>query len=376
MKLERALAYIEQGWSVFPLVPNTKVPLTKSGFKDATKSAYAVRRWWSDNPEANIGIATGEVSGVAVVDVDVKNGAQGRESLSSLKGMPPTLTVRTPSGGWHLYYLPPGPLRCKNGLLPGIDIKADGGYVVAPGSIIDGEPYEWIDPEMDISAMPGIVLDLMSKSNGNGAGPAPAIPPGTPVAEGQRNATLASMAGTMRRRGMVAGEMIPALKAFNANRCSPPLPDEEVEAIANSISRYPTADDTAPAEGQPEDEEPRPPGFTDDALALAFTDKHSEDWRYVAGWGQWLVWEGPRWVKEATLKSFDNARLICREAAARCMKPKIAAKVASASTVAAVERLARADRRHAATTEQWDTDPWLFNTQVGVVNLKVSEEAT
>jgi putative DNA primase/helicase len=374
VKLEQALAFVELGWAVFPLVPNTKRPLTANGFKDASKSAYAVRKWWETTPDANIGIATGEPSGLAVVDVDVKNGAKGRESLGLLKGLEPTLTVATPSGGWHMYYLrPEGGLRCRNGLLPGIDLKADGGYVVGPGSEIDGRPYEWTDPEARVAALPACVLELMAERKSD---PAPAA--GEIIAEGRRNETLASLAGTMRRRGMSAEEIAAALKTINANRCRPPLPDEEIETISASIARYtpessaPNANEEQPSEHDSEDEAV-PPGFTDDALALEFTQAHAGDWRYVAAWGHWLHWDGSCWHKEATLKAYDLARLICRAAAARCLKPKIAAKVASAATVAAVERLARADRRHAATVDIWDSDPWLLNTPGGVVDLRTGE---
>ncbi|MBI5243391.1 MAG: bifunctional DNA primase/polymerase [Elusimicrobia bacterium] len=361
MMLDRALGYIELGWAVFPLVPNAKKPLTKNGFKDAAKSAYLVRKWWTERPDANIGIATGEASGLAVVDVDVKNGAKGRESLASIKGMTPTLTAATPSGGWHLYYAwPEGGMRSKNGLLPGVDVKADGGYVVAPGSRIDGKDYEWLDPEAHIMAVPDAVIALMR--NGTGPKPGPGPEPGGDIPEGLRNATLASMAGSMRKRGMDSEAITAALKVVNAKRCKPPLPEAEVEAVAASISRYPAAEGPGPPQPTAAEEEDdiRPPGFTDDALALEFTAKHAENWRYVAAWGYWLHWEGPRWLKETTLKAFDLARRTCREASARCQHPKIAAKIASAPTVAAVERLARADRRHAATAGQWDEDHLLF----------------
>ena len=125
MSLEQALAFIELGWAVFPVVPNAKRPLTPNGFKDATKSVFAVKRWWEKYPDANIGIATGMVSHLAVVDIDVKNGAKGRESIEKIKGITPTLMVKTPSGGWHLYYLLEEPLKSRNGLLPGVDLKAD-----------------------------------------------------------------------------------------------------------------------------------------------------------------------------------------------------------------------------------------------------------
>lgn len=367
MKLERALAYIELGWAVFPLVPNTKRPLTKNGFKDATKSTYVARKWWEENPEANIGIATGQSSGLVVVDIDVKNGAKGEESIQQIKGLPPTLEAMTPSGGRHLYYLRSEPLKGRNGLLPGIDIKADGGYVVAPGSVIDEKPYEWKDPEAHYVALPGFAAEMFTHRNGSH----PAKPPVEGgIGEGERNSTLTSLAGTMRRRGMGYDEIVAALKVANDKRCNPPLSEHEVEAIAGSVAKYPAPSPDG-NESEPEgDEEVRPPGFTDDALALEFTTKHALDWRYVATWGHWLHWDGACWKKETTLRAYDLARMICREASARCHKPKVAAKVASAATVAAVERLSRADRRHAATVDQWDPDPWLLNTPGGMVDLR------
>ncbi|MBL0422486.1 hypothetical protein JI739_19215 [Ramlibacter sp. AW1] len=109
---------------------------------------------------------------------------------------------------------------------------------------------------------------------------------------------------------------------------------------------------------------------TEDALALAFTRRYQRDWRYVAAWGRWLVWDGHRWRTEDTLAATDLIRSVCRHAAVQAENPKIAAKLASSGTVGGVERLARADRRHAATTAEWDADPWLLNTPGGVVDLK------
>ncbi len=109
---------------------------------------------------------------------------------------------------------------------------------------------------------------------------------------------------------------------------------------------------------------------TEDALALAFTRQYGSDWRYVATWGRWLVWDTRRWRTDDTLAATDLIRTTCREAALRSEAPHVAAKLARASTVKGVERLAWADRRHAAGTEQWDGDPWLLNTPGGVVDLK------
>lgn len=113
---------------------------------------------------------------------------------------------------------------------------------------------------------------------------------------------------------------------------------------------------------------------TEDALALSFTRRYHRDWRYVAAWGRWLVWDGQRWRTEDTLAATDLIRSVCRQTAVRADNPKVAAKLASAGTVGGVERLARADRRHAATTDEWDSDPWLLNTLGGVVDLKTGRK--
>ncbi|MHA6829487.1 phage/plasmid primase, P4 family [Ralstonia pseudosolanacearum] len=113
---------------------------------------------------------------------------------------------------------------------------------------------------------------------------------------------------------------------------------------------------------------------TEDALALAFTRRYHRDWRYVAAWGRWLVWDGHRWRTEDTLAATDLIRNVCRHAALHAENPKLAAKLATSGTIAGVERLARADRRHAATTSEWDADPWLLNTPGGVVDLRTGRQ--
>jgi putative DNA primase/helicase len=122
-----------------------------------------------------------------------------------------------------------------------------------------------------------------------------------------------------------------------------------------------------------DDDPDRPPAFTDEALALRFTDQHKARLRFVATWGKWLVWDGAVWRPDDTMQAFDLSRAVCRKAAAECNDHRIAAAIASAKTVAAVERLAKADRRHAATVDQWDADPWLLNTPGGVVDLRTGD---
>lgn len=113
------------------------------------------------------------------------------------------------------------------------------------------------------------------------------------------------------------------------------------------------------------------PPHSEDELALLFTERYGKDRKFVATWSRWLEWDSTRWRTDETLHSFDLAREVCRERAAGLARG--AAAMASASTVAAVERLARADRRHASTAELFDADPMLLNTPAGTVDLRTGE---
>ena len=125
--------------------------------------------------------------------------------------------------------------------------------------------------------------------------------------------------------------------------------------------------------GQGGDKETKAPAFSEDAIALKFTERYGDDLRYVAPWGKWLIWDGARWAFDSTVAVFDLARAVCREEAARYKKKTDGQKIASAKTRAAIESLVRADRRHAATIDQWDRDPWLLNTPSGTVDLRTGD---
>lgn len=142
--LDAALRLAAAGWPVFPCKPNAKVPATEHGFKDATTDPATIRRWWTRMPLANLAVATG-VPAVDVLDVDVKAGPDGRTALQQLRNAGIAAgelgTVRTPSGGLHLYYRG---TRQGNGSIArhGIDFRGLGGYVLVPPSVVDGKPYE------------------------------------------------------------------------------------------------------------------------------------------------------------------------------------------------------------------------------------------
>ncbi|MFZ2738066.1 MAG: phage/plasmid primase, P4 family [Burkholderiaceae bacterium] len=140
------------------------------------------------------------------------------------------------------------------------------------------------------------------------------------------------------------------------------------------------APDENPADAPDGEDAPNVPPARDavwnseDALALNFTKRYRHDWRYVASWGKWLMWDGQRWRTEDTLGATDLVRNVCRQAALKAASPKTAVKLAGSSTISGVERMARADRRHAGTADEWDADRWLLNTPDGVVDLRTGRK--
>lgn len=146
--LNAALKYARDGRPVLPL--RGKKPLTKHGVKDATRDEAQITQWWTQWPDANIGLATGSVSGWLVLDIDIKKGKRGDESLRALEEefgpLPMTLKSQTASGGWHFVFrMSDVPVKSRNGVREGIDLLADRKYFVAPPSTIDGKAYQWIE---------------------------------------------------------------------------------------------------------------------------------------------------------------------------------------------------------------------------------------
>lgn len=255
--LRAALAYAARGWSVVPIEPRGKRPLVawrelQQRIADAAEIDVWYRRW----PDANVGIVTGAVSGLVVVDVDPRHG--GLDSLAQIERehgpLPRTAEVATGGGGRHLYFgHPGGTLHNRAGLRPGLDVRADGGCVVAPPSVHpSGRRYEWrIAPQhARLADLPAWLW-------------APAPPGERPshslahwrqlvregVDEGARNATLASLAGHLLWHQVDAAVALELLIAWNRMRCRPPLPDDEVARVVQSIARLHEHEGDAPAAG-------------------------------------------------------------------------------------------------------------------------------
>jgi hypothetical protein len=251
--LDYALHYARQGWPVLPLQPGGKVPLTAAGYKDASTDAGQITRWWEQWPTANVGFVTGTQSGVIVLDADVKNGVDGPAEVESLGIDQQTYKVDTPSGGYHLYFSAPTDVVVRRhiGIRPGVDILGEGGYVVAPGSVVGGATY-LVANDAPIARCPAELLDLIRPDKRSRDTESRT----RRVIAGGRNNYLTRVAGRLRRQGLERGELAQALQAVNSRRCDPPLGDAEVERIAESVSRYEASD---PVEADPESwPEPQP----------------------------------------------------------------------------------------------------------------------
>lgn len=265
-RLRIALEHASRGWHVFPChVPQNngcscrnpectnigKHPLWNeddlpNGVLDATTNAALIHRWWERWPGANIGIATGAISGFFALDIDPRHG--GEDELAKITAdrgpLPSTLQSRTGGGGDHYFFLHPGwSVRNRSGqnaIAPGVEVKGDGGYIIGPGSVhASGREYLWeasSDPtQANLANAPLWLLDHVRHQERRSTA---AVTVAELIADGARNSTLTSLGGSMRHRGMEPEEIEVALLAVNQRRCVPPLPDDEVRSIARSLGRY------------------------------------------------------------------------------------------------------------------------------------------
>ena len=203
MTLEAALAYVADGYPVFP-VGLDKTPLTAHGFKDASLDPDVVTSWWTAYPNAGIGIPTGATTGVVVLDVDPRHG--GTESFDLLVkehgSFPIGPITRTGGGGRHFWFKHPGGnVPNAAGFRPGLDIRGDGGYVVVPPSAHpSGNRYEWITPleGTELQLPPPWLLRVIESRTA--APRTTTLGPDGKVPHGQRHDWIASTAASLASR--------------------------------------------------------------------------------------------------------------------------------------------------------------------------------
>lgn len=280
MLLENALEYAERGWKVFPLHTArgavcscgtlqcgsaAKHPRIKEWQKSCSFDPREIKEWWQKWPDANVGLATGSASGFFVLDIDPRHG--GKESLQKLVSsngiLPKTLASNTGGGGYHLFFKEPD-IKISNraNFLPGLDVRGDGGYIVAPPSIHkSGTPYAWIKEFVDssISDAPEWLLHLLINRENSDRSSVDA----NYVGEGGRNNFLAREAGKLRRQGYELFQLMQMLRKINDTHCKPPLSENELMTICTSISRYPSAEAKMQEPSKYWSEDPKDLDFSD-----------------------------------------------------------------------------------------------------------------
>lgn len=249
--LKAALGYAERKIAVLPLRKD-KTPLTHNGVKDATTDRSRITALWTRHPGANIGVATGGITGLVVVDRD----GDSPEAARLWDSLPPTLEVKT-SRGRHRYYRVREPLGTKvksRKLAADVDLKADGGYVVAPPSIHpDGPRYKFVEETQAIGVadFPDEMLvepeprEQGSRRRGSSTVP---LDDGGPIPEGSRNSTIFFRALDLKEAGKSRGEALDEILGVNDARCAPPLGPDEVERVVTSAYRYPMRGKRTPPE--------------------------------------------------------------------------------------------------------------------------------
>ena len=227
--------YLNSGFNIFPIKYGEKVPATKHGVKDAAST-------WNATGQTNVAIATGQASGIVVLDID---GEKGQNSLRLLQeefgDLPTTLSVKTPSGGQHFYFKAPSePLKNKVGFFPGLDFRANGGYVVAPPSYSKKNEayYEFTsnNPLLDVPDwLKTCVLEERRVEteylDADGC-----------VVKGHRNEYLYKVGCRLRRSGLSQQAIESALSVENQEKCLPPIDDHEIKVISKSASKYKPTD--------------------------------------------------------------------------------------------------------------------------------------
>lgn len=246
---EWALHYAEMGLAVFPLVCRDKVPAVVGGCKVATTERTTIERWWDKNPQYNIGIATGnKSSGLVVIDLDVdKNkGIDGYDVLRDWQNkhgkLPETWQSITGRGGYHYFYKDAIVHSNRVGLYEGVDIRGEGGYIVAPPSVHpNGNIYEWEQgpEEYEIAQVDNIVNDFLKgekqrrDSEHKTIFKVPELIP-----EGKRVDTIVRLIASLRTKGLDDDAIKAAVRVENEKRCNPPLKEKELEkAVFPALKR-------------------------------------------------------------------------------------------------------------------------------------------
>jgi len=379
-KKEYIKYYILGGREIFPCKVNGKRPITTNGYKDATTSPNQINEWWNNHPDANIGLVTGKEANLVVVDVDVKDNAGGMESLEKLEtecGQFDTLMVHSPSGGKHYYFKYPQGNRsigCRTNLRPGIDIRANGGYIIAPGSTIDGVPYQFDDQDKGIAELPNELLKILTTKivkpksiSRNQVYHASQQDNLIGIKKGNRDVTIYKHSCVLRKNGVpydVAENQVLTI----AHNCIPPFPDNEaIKCLRSAFSSF----------------KPKPKNPTDVGNAERLIAAYGDDIRYIYEYRSWIQWDDNIWVtdenghmsrlaKQVAKSIFEEAK---NETDEKAQKKLIAHAFISEGMKRLTSMVDVATTEPGITMSQseLDDDKYLLGVKNGVIDLRTGK---
>ena len=192
-----------------------------------------------ERPNANFGIKTG--NGLVVIDVDTKD--NGFESLEQIKQyMPDTFTVRTGSGGLHFFYSTDREIKNRTRFMDGLDVRGDGGYVVAPASRHKCGNYYLIEKDTKIQPITRELLEIITTDTPKEESEYRHIETTDTFGEGERHDKMVKIAGNFYRQGLSEKVVLEALQSMNETLCNPPLPYKEIKSITKSVAKYKNAE--------------------------------------------------------------------------------------------------------------------------------------
>jgi putative DNA primase/helicase len=366
------------GFSVIPVGRDKKPLIDWKEFQTRYPSPEELEKWFSDGKN-NIAIVTGPISGIAVLDID---GEEGEESIKQNKlYLPPASCVKT-GKGYHYYFKYQNGVRNFTRRYPGIDLRGEGGYVLAPPSVHpSGAIYEWIIPlEEDLPELPDWVLNEKEKIIEREAGWVEKLLEG--VEEGQRNDTLARLAGHYFGKGLGFDETKMILLDWN-KRNRPPLPEEEVIRTVESIYKRDIKNKEGKEETIKQEKEIPVDGFrsTDFWNSENFVKEYKGKLLHCENWGCWLIYKDGRWVrdnsnetqglaKKIILRYYHQASTIENDKERKELV-KHALKSETQRAVNAMIELSKSDL--AVTPDAFDKDPYIINLKNGTLNLETME---
>ena len=381
-KVYELLRLASKGFKLIPLQDNGKEARIK--WKEtASSSVDVIKSWNAKWRDANWGAATGAASGFVVLDVD---GEDGKNSLAALVhshgDLPKTLTSKTGKGFHYLFRAQKSPLPNRTGMEPGLDIRADGGYIVIPPSIHpNGHRYQWVDANTEVAELPmWLESKIREKSRKVESTKAtvrfttdPAGEQGLSkrvISSGTRNSRLHAEAGKLRGLGYTPEQILPLILVINQSECSPPLDEKEVVALVESAGRY-------------DPDEYRGVHYTDAGNAELMARKYKGQVMYCSDIKSFLVYDGTRYVKDTenkvewlmkdTLKSWMLATNDDKDEDRRKRTIQHILKSENQNRIKAAVDSLKSEPGLAMSLDQFDQDPWKFNVANGTIDLQTGK---